>query len=124
MAEAAEQKPEKAESQQLRLKLTPANQSEQPILANTTMVTPGSGFVYLDFGFIEPGVLPALGEMARQGTKLPEEIGGRLAARVALGLDVVQQLHQQLGGILQGVQRAQPQAAAPTNAPATAGKKT
>ena len=120
MAEAPKQKPAKVEPQQLRLKLTPANQSEQPILANTTLVTPGAGFVYLDFGFIEPGVLPALGEMARQGTKLPEEINGRLAARVALGLDTVQQLHQQLGGILQGAQRAQ---APTTTTPATGGKK-
>src|SRR3954464_15410803 len=99
MAEPSKPKPVKAEAQQLRLKLTAANHSEQPILANTTMVTPGSGFVYVDFGFIEPGVLPALGEMARQGTKLPEEINGRLAARVAMAIDTVQQLHQQLGGI-------------------------
>lgn len=44
-------------------------------------------------------MLPALGEMARQGAKLPEEINSRLAARVALGIDAGQQLHQQLGGI-------------------------
>lgn len=121
MAEAPKQKPAKTESHQLRLKLMPANQSEQPILANTTLVTPASGFVYVDFGFIEPGVMPALGELARQGNKLPEEINGRLAARVALAFDTVQQLHQQLGGILQGLQRAQ--APAPATAPATTGKK-
>ena len=112
MAEEITQQPAKIDPHQLRLRLTPANQSDQPVLANTTLVVPGSGFVYVDFGFIEPAVLPALGQMARQGGKLPEQIDGRLAARVAMSFDVVQQLHQQLGVILKGLQRAQPPAAA------------
>ena len=123
MAEEIKQQVARTDPLQMRLQLTPANESEQPILANTTMVMPGSGFIYVDFGFIEPGVLPALGQVARQGGKMPEQINGRLAARLALSFDVVQQLHQQLGNVLEGLQRAQAQGAAAGRAPAKADKK-
>ena len=116
MTDEIKPQPTRSDAKQLRLKLTPTNNSEQPILANTTAVVPGPGFVYVDFGFVEPSVLPTLGQMARQGSKLPEQIEGRLAARLALSLDVVQQSHQQLGGVPQGLQQAQ--RPAPAEAPA------
>jgi hypothetical protein len=97
-----------ADPKQLRLRLMPSNHSDVPIVSNTTIVLPGQGFVYVDFGFIDPALLPALGQMARQGSKLPDQIDGRLAARVALSFDVVQQLHQQLGGVLQHLRQNQP----------------
>ncbi len=107
MADEASNKPAKTEPSSTRLKLIPSNHSDAPVLANTSMVVPAAGFVYLDFGFVEPGVVPALEQLARNGSKLPEQIEGRLAARVALSLDVVQQLYQQLGSVLQRLQQAQ-----------------
>ena len=95
----------------LALRLTPVRDSDQPIVANYTALNVSPGMVFVDFGFIEPGMLAALPRMAREGGKLPETINGKLAARVALGFDALAQLHQQLGKVLAGLSEAASKAA-------------
>jgi hypothetical protein len=90
----------------LPLRLVPVGNSDQPIVANYTALNVSPGMVFVDFGFIEPGMLSALPRMARDGGKMPESINGKLAARVALGYDALAQLHQQLGRMLAGLSEA------------------
>ena len=81
---------------QLGLRLQPVNHSDQPVYSNFTAVQGAPGTVFLDFGFLDPGVMPALARQAQSGAKVPETIEGRLACRIALGVDVAAQLAQQL----------------------------
>jgi len=96
----------------MNVRLAPVNNSDQPLLANiaTLNMSPGMGFV--DFGFLEPGILNALQGMATQGAKMPEELNGKLVVRVAIGYDAMANLHQQLGRALAAVQAQQQGAAA------------
>lgn len=43
---------------------------------------------------------------ARDGQTMPESLDGKLVARVAMGLDVLQRLQQQLGQVLMGLRGA------------------
>lgn len=85
--------------------LSPASGSEQPVFANWVNLQGASGTVFLDFGFIEPKVLGAIQEGLSSSGKLPERIDGRLAVRVAVGMDVVPVLHHRLGQLLEGTLR-------------------
>lgn len=89
---------------QLGLRLQPVDHSDQPVFANFTMVQGAPSVVFLDFGFLEPAVLPSLARLAKSGGKAPETVNGRLACRVALGADVAAQLAQQLNEYLAHVQ--------------------
>jgi hypothetical protein len=90
----------------LGINLVPARESDQPVLANFSLVNVAPGMAFIDFGFIEPRVLAALPSMALSGGKMPERIDGRLAVRVAIGFDAVQSLQQQLARILTGLEAA------------------
>jgi hypothetical protein len=92
-----------APPQNVNIQLVPSGQSDQPILANFTTLHPSSGVALIDFGFLDPGALNALTQMARSGKKMPERMNGRLGARVALPYDTLAQLHQQLSRVLQAV---------------------
>jgi hypothetical protein len=59
--------------------------------------------VFVDFGFLEPGMLAALPRVAKQGGKLPQRLNGKLAVRVAMGYDAMVNLHQQLRRVLAGL---------------------
>lgn len=89
---------------ELRINLVPADQSDKPVLSNYAVVRVTPGLVYLDFGFIDPGVLPALNAAVGKGQKPPEQINARLAVRVALGIDTLALLQQQISGVVQGLQ--------------------
>jgi hypothetical protein len=95
----------------MALRLMPVRDSDQPIVANYTALNVAPGMVFIDFGFLEPGMLAALPRVAREGGKLPETINGKLAARVALGYDAVAGLHRQLGSVLKGLSEAAAKAA-------------
>lgn len=90
----------------MNVRLTPVGNSDQPVLANmaTLNMSPGMGFI--DFGFLEPGILNALQGMASKGDKMPEALNGKLVVRVAVGYDAMAGLHQQLGRALAAVQAA------------------
>ena len=81
---------------QVGLRLRPANESDHPLLSNFTGVQGAGGLLYIDFGFVEPNALPAVARLVTTGGKVPEAITGRLACRVALGLDTALQLSRQL----------------------------
>lgn len=88
--------PEAGTRLQMGLRLRSVEQSDQPVFANFTAVQGAPGMVFVDFGFLEPGSLPALSRLAQSGEKLPEAINGRLACRLVLGMDTAAQLAQQL----------------------------
>jgi len=90
-------------AQNVGIELVPAGNSDQPVLSNFVTIQPASGVALIDFGFLEPGAMAAMSQMARSGKKLPERIKGRLAARVALSYDVLANLHQQAGRLLQAM---------------------
>ena len=92
-----------ASTQNVNIQLVPSGQSDQPILANFTALHPSSGVALIDFGFLDPGALNALTQMARTGKKMPERMNGRLGARVAVPYDSLANLHQQIGRVLQAV---------------------
>lgn len=48
----------------LGLRLQPVNHSDQPVYSNFTAVQAAPGTLFLDFGFIDPGVMPALARQA------------------------------------------------------------
>jgi hypothetical protein len=80
----------------LGIRLVPVDNSDLPIVANYTALNVAPGMVYIDFGFLEPAMLSALPRVAKQGGKLPESVNGRLAVRVAMGYDALQNLKQQI----------------------------
>jgi len=84
----------------LNIRLAPVNNSDQPVLANFTRLNGAPGIVFVDFGFLEPAALSALSRLAQAGGKIPENLNGKLAVRVALGYDTLSALHQQLGQVI------------------------
>ena len=90
----------------LGVRLAPSGDSDRPVFSNFTNVNVAPGTVFIDFGFLEPGVLSALPQMVREGSKLPEAINGRLSVRVAMGLDAMANLHQQLTRVIAGLNAA------------------
>jgi hypothetical protein len=100
----------------LGIRLQPVEHSDQPVFSNFAMVQGASGMVFLDFGFLEPSVLPTVVRLAQKGGELPETVNGRLAARVVLGLDAAAQLARQLDQYLRSVsEQAQRRTAAPAS---------
>src|SRR5262245_14151655 len=93
------------ESRSLGIRLVPVENSDQPVVANYSSINIAPGMAFVDFGFLEPGMLAALPRVARSGGKLPERINGRLAVRVALGYDALAGLHQQIGRVLTGLRQ-------------------
>ena len=88
------------------IRLVPVEDSDQPVFANYTSVNVAPGTVFIDFGFLEPGLLNALPRVAKEGGKLPESVNGKLAVRVAMGYDGVANMYQQLGQLLKGLNDA------------------
>jgi len=100
---------------QLGIRLQSVEGSDQPMFSNFTMVQGAPGMVFLDFGFLEPNALPSVIRAAQSGGKVPEAIGGKLSARVVLGLDSAVQLVNQLQ---QHLRSLQPQGQKAAEAPA------
>jgi hypothetical protein len=102
-----EQAAEQADTERkpLGLRLVPMGNSDQPVFANVCSVNVAPGVAFIDFGFLEPAMLTALPRVAKQG-KLPERIDGRLAVRVALGVEALASLHQQVGRVLASARQA------------------
>ena len=102
----AEEAAKKKQASGMGVRLAPVNDSDQPVVANYTALNVAPGMVFVDFGFLEPGMLAALPRVAKQGGKLPERLNGKLAVRVAMGYDAMVNLHQQLGRVLAGLGEA------------------
>jgi len=96
--------------QRMGVRLAPVNNSDQPVLANYATVNVAPGMAFIDFGFLEPGLLAAIPRVAKQGGKLPQSVNGKLAVRVAMGYDRLAGLHQQIGRVLTGLRAASEEA--------------
>lgn len=83
-----------------RIRLAPVDGSEKPVMSNYVTFETTPGIVYIDFGFIEPALIGALQRAAQAGAPVPEQINGRMAVRVAVGVDVLQNIYQQMGHVL------------------------
>jgi hypothetical protein len=97
----------------LNIRLAPVDNSDQPLLCNFTRLNGAPGMVFVDFGFLEPAALSSLSQLVQSGGKIPENLNGKLAVRVALGYDTLAALHQQLGQVIDGLKAQQSQKAAP-----------
>ena len=93
------------------VRLKPSESSAHPRATNYTNVGVAQGIAYLDFGFIEPALLGAIAKTAKDGQATPKAIDGQLVTRVAMGVDVLARLHQQIQQVLVGLRDArQPKA--------------
>jgi hypothetical protein len=95
--------PDAPKTHRVGVQLVANGQSDVPMLANFARVQISSPAVVVDFGFLEPDALNALSQMAGNGTKMPDAIRGRQAARVALTPDALVALYQQLGQAITGL---------------------
>ncbi len=80
----------------LNVKLTPGGDSELPVWANYSTISVAQGIAYLDFGFIEPSTLVTVARAARDGQGSAKGVEGKQVVRVALPLDALERLEQQL----------------------------
>lgn len=97
--------------QRMGVRLAPVNNSDQPVVANYATVNVAQGMVFIDFGFLEPGLLAALPRLAKQGGKLPQALDGKLAVRVAMGYDALQSLKRQIDILIANAARGEKRAA-------------
>jgi hypothetical protein len=82
------------------VRLKPSESSAHPRATNYTNVGVALGIAYLDFGFIEPTLLAAIAKTAKEGQAAPNGLEGALVTRVAMGVDVLARLHQQIQRVL------------------------
>ena len=93
----------------VKVRVKPSDASAQPRVANSTTVSVAQGIAYLDFGFLEPVVLAAIAKTAKDGQLAPKGVDGTLVSRVAMSVDVLARLHQQIQQILVGLREARRQ---------------
>ena len=87
----------------LSVRLKPSEPSAHPHAVNYSNVGVAQGIAYLDFGFIEPAVLAAIVKTAKDGHAAPKGLDGHLVTRVAMPLDSLVRLHQQIRQVLVGL---------------------
>ncbi|MEP6891805.1 MAG: hypothetical protein ABI955_14015 [Nitrospirota bacterium] len=90
----------------LNVRLKPSESSAHPRATNYTNVAVAQGIAYLDFGFIEPTLLAAIAKTAKDGQTAPKGLDGALVTRVAMSVDVLARLHQQIQQVLVGLHDA------------------
>ena len=93
----------------LNVRLKQSEPSAHPRATNYTNVGVAQGIAYLDFGFIEPTLIAAIAKTAKDGQPAPKGLDGMLVARVAMGVDVLARLHQQIQQVLISLQGGQQQ---------------
>lgn len=99
--------PEQEKITAVNVRLRAVEQSDQPIASNFATVAVAQGITYVDFGFIEQALLAKVMVDSQNGKTLPEQVEGKLVARVSLGLDVLARLQHQMQQILVIVRPAQ-----------------
>ena len=90
----------------LNIRLKPSEASAHPQAANYTNVGVAQGIAYLDFGFIEPAALAAIAKTAKDGQPAPKGLDGHLVTRVAMGVDVLARMQEQIQQVLVGLREA------------------
>jgi hypothetical protein len=91
----------------LNVRLKPSESSAHPRATNYTNVGLSQGIAYVDFGFIEPTQLAAVAKTAKDGQAAPKGLEGAIVARVAMSVDVLARLHQQVQQVLVSMRDAQ-----------------
>ena len=91
----------------LNIRLKPSEPSAHPRATNYTNVGVAQGIAYVDFGFIEPTQLAAIAKTAKDDQAAPKGLDGVLVTRVAMGLDVLARLQQQMQQVLVSLRDAQ-----------------
>ena len=91
----------------LNVRLKPSEPSAHPRATNYTNVGVAQGIAYVDFGFIEPTQLAAIAKTAKDGQDAPKGLEGTLVTRVAMSVDVLTRLHQQIQQVLVSMRDAQ-----------------
>jgi hypothetical protein len=91
----------------MNVRLRPSEPSAHPRATNYTNVGVAQGIAYLDFGFIEPTQLASIAKAAKDGQAAPKGLEGTLVTRVAMGVDVLARLHQQMQQVLVSLRDAQ-----------------
>ena len=87
----------------LNVRLKPSEPSAHPHAVNYSNVGVAQGIAYIDFGFIEPAALAAIVKTAKDGQAAPKGLDGHLVTRVAMPLDRLVRLHQQIRQVLVGL---------------------
>ena len=90
----------------LNVRLKPSESSAHPRATNYTNVGVAQGIAYVEFGFIKPTLLAAIAKTAKDGQAAPKGLEGALVTRVAMGVDVLGRLHQQIQQVLVGLRDA------------------
>ena len=90
----------------LNVRLKPSEPSAHPRATNYTNVGVAQGIASVDFGFIEPALFAAIAKTAKEGPAAPKGLEGALVTRVAMGVDVLARLHQQIQQVLVGLRDA------------------
>ena len=90
----------------LNVRLKPSEPSAHPRATNYTNVGVAQGIAYVDFWFIEPMLLGAIAKTAKDGHAAPKGLEGALVTRVAMSVDVLARLHQQIQQVLVGLRDA------------------
>ncbi|BFU95943.1 MAG: hypothetical protein NTNFB02_26650 [Nitrospira sp.] len=89
---------------QVRLRLV--ERTDQPAMANFSTVAVTQGIAYLDFGFIEPALLGVISRPVQGGQPASKIVDGHRVARVAMPLERLVGLHQQIQQVLVNVKDA------------------
>ena len=80
-------------------------------VTNYTNVGVAQGIAYLDFGFIEPALLSTIAKTLKDGQVTSKGIDGQLVTRIAMSVDVLTRLHQQIQEVLNCMHDARPSTA-------------
>ncbi len=96
----------KGQTLALNVRVKPSEPSAHARATNYTNVGVAQGIAYLDFGFIEPTLLAAIAKTAKDGQAAPKGLEGSLVTRVAMGVDVLARLHQQIQQVLVSMRAA------------------
>ena len=91
----------------LNVRLKPSEPSAHPRAVNYTNVGVAQGVAHIDFGFIEPAMLATIAKTAKDGQPAPKGLDGHLVTRVAMPLDSLVRLHQQIQQVVAGLREAQ-----------------
>jgi len=91
----------------LNVRLKPSEPSAHPRATNYTNVNVAQGIAYVDFGFIEPTQLAAIATTAKDGQAAPKGLDGTIVTRVAMSVDVLARLQQQIQRVLVNLRDAQ-----------------
>lgn len=84
----------------ISIRMSPGEQTGQPIYSNFASVNAGQGVVIVDFGFLDSQNLNTLNRVTRSGEALSDAINGKMSSRMAISIDTAHHLSQQLNQLL------------------------